>query len=64
MILEIPDELEEEFDTFLEVGLASVTAYSDEMTQAEQRLVQVLEIFLSTASAKRRQGSWVEQLKN
>lgn len=52
MILKIPDELKEEFNTFLEIGLASVTAYPDELTQNEWRLVWILEGFLERQAAK------------
>lgn len=43
MILIIPDELKDEFNTFLEVGLAYVTHYLDELTPNEQRLVKILQ---------------------
>jgi len=43
MFIIIPDELEDEFDTFIEVGLASVGAYPDELTENELRLVKILE---------------------
>ena len=47
MILIIPDELKDEFHTFLEVGLASVTAYPDaQLTQKEQCLISLLQDFL------------------
>lgn len=54
MIIIIPDELREEFSTFLEVGLASVTAYPDEeLTPNELRLIKIIqsyELVLSTGN--------------
>lgn len=47
MNIEIPDELGEEFITFIEVGLSSTMAYYDELTPNELGLVQILERFVA-----------------
>jgi len=41
--LSIPEELKEAFVTFLEVGLASVTAYMEELDDDELQLVELLQ---------------------